>query len=237
MQFETKAIKEMNEKPKYVLEVRYPQIKDAKQASEKQFNDIVQKKVAEMIRTFKKTASEFDTPSIPADLRKNGSSLQVVFDQWVTEPHKFLSLRFSNDAYFTGAAHPSHTYSSINYDLENNRLITLSDLFDPNTTYLVRLQGIAMQKLKPTLRSNLFKEGLYPEFKNYNVWNVSNKNLTFTFNEYQVAAYVFGPQQITIPLYKLQDVLAKNTPIYRCFLTKQCKTFKYFTKPKNIFSQ
>ena len=45
----------------------------------------------------------------------------------------------------------------------------------------------------------MFSDGAKPTPENYAVWNVSADGLVITFNEYQVAAYAAGPQEVVIP--------------------------------------
>lgn len=223
LKFETKVIKETNEAPKYSIEVNYPQIKNAKlNSSEYQFNLVAKKWALDAIRSFQNSVKKEDTKSLPPEIKANGSALSITYDLSTIEPHQFVSLRYLSYMYHMGAAHPTHTYQSINYDLSQNKQIFLSDIFNSNSNYLQHIATLCKQRLKPKLNEQMFEDGLTPNLKNFEVWNITRKGIQFTFNEYQVAAYVFGPQEVTLTYDDLKQVLARNSTVYKCFSSHNC---------------
>ena len=59
----------------------------------------------------------------------------------------------------------------------------------------------------------MFSDGAKPTPENYAVWNISAEGLVITFNEYQVAAYAAGPQEVVIPFAALKDILDPQGPL------------------------
>lgn len=220
--FENKVITQTDNEPKYLITINYPQIKNPSNNSENQFNVITQNWTVAQINKFKATIKDWDTSNLPATLKNNGSSLTIHYDLAILVPQKLLSIRFYADTYFVGAAHPSHIYKTLNYDLAHNKELNLADLFKPNSNYLTKISNIATEKITADLNSaadgkaEVFKEGLMPVAKNYQLWNITPDGLKFTFNEYQVAAYVFGPQEVIIPYQDLKPYLSSDSLLSSC---------------------
>lgn len=226
--FETKTLNFENNQPKYTIKTSYPQIKSPTTQAERQFNDTSKQWVLDHISQFKKSISDWDTSKLPAEMKKNGSTLTMDYDLATLDPKDLVSVRFTADTYLVGAAHPSFNYSSLNYDLVNNKVLALSDLFKSDSNYLEFIAKIATNRITKKLnntangKAEIFKEGLAPNPKNYSVWNLAPHGLKFTFNEYQVAAYVFGPQEIIIPFQRLSKFFSQNSVLATCIASSNC---------------
>lgn len=227
--FDTKTISDSNRSPKYEIKISYPQIHSPNKIAEKDFNETTKKWAANKVVEFKKTLSDWNTDRLPPEMKANGSSLTVNYDLATLNQNQMVSLRFSADSYYVGAAHPSHRYQVLNYDLINNKKVFLDDLFESNSSYLQQIAKIATDKLQTKLNAasndkvDIFKEGLAPTAKNYEVFNLTPEGFRFTFNEYQVAAYVFGPQEIIIPYTDLNSFYKDGTPLAKCLKNNTCQ--------------
>ena len=208
---ETKTISEINNTPKYEIKISFPQIKSATSDSEKNFNNVAKKWALKKTNEFKKTLDNWQTSNLPPDIKAKGSYMTVTYDLYTVAPKKIISLRYKSNSFLAGAAHGSNVYGSINYDLICDRKLALSDLFRPNSNYLKIIADLSLNKVTEKLAKeangqvNIFKEGLMPNSKNFQVWNLTPQGLMFTFNEYQVAPYVFGPQEVIIPYKRLSS--------------------------------
>lgn len=239
LEFENKTLNQNSTNPKYVIQTNYPQILQPHTPAEISFNQKAKEWAQASINEFKKSVADNESYPISADLKANGSTLTVTYDLTALEPRKFISLRYSTDRYLAGAAHPAHTYAALNYDLDRNQVLTLQDLFNPNSPYLRFLSKTMTTRLTQKLNkeangggATLFKDGLTPDNKNYEVWNITPRGLKFTFNEYQVAAYVFGPQEIVLKYPEVQSYLAKDTILRSCLDNHSCQIKTYLPSPK-----
>jgi hypothetical protein len=125
-----------------------------------------------------------------------------------------LSLQLHIEGYSDGAAHPYHFTSSFNYDLEKGRGVSLDQLFLPGSEYLARIADYCSNELSTrNIGFEMFSDGAKPLPENYAVWNVSAKGLIITFNEYQVAPYAAGPQEVTVPFAELKDMIDPQGPL------------------------
>jgi hypothetical protein len=140
-----------------------------------------------------------------------------------TEDDHLISIRFTIQGFITGMAHPYHTYRVLNYDLDANQSIELSSLFDTDSNYLGLIADYARDVLIKRLRdSSLVISGTAPLPMNYQNWNLKAKGLLITFNEGQVAPYVYGVQSVLIPYDALRSVIAKDSPIASCIHGRKC---------------
>lgn len=117
-----------------------------------------------------------------------------------------VSVEFGEES-FTGGAHPNHSSQTINFDLKNNKPIKLGDLFKPNSKYLQKLSQLSKEGLGDNLQ---FEEGIAPLAKNFSDFLITKKGLLILFDEYQVAPYAAGPQQVLINYPELKEFLIKT---------------------------
>jgi len=112
---------------------------------------------------------------------------------------------------YTGGAHPYHYARTVNYDLATGRMLLLDDLFQPGADYLPVISDYCREELL-SREISLFEEGLVPVPDNFTHWSLVAEGLQITFNEYDVAAYVFGPQIVVVPYELLQGMLVDTYP-------------------------
>lgn len=175
----------------YILDIKYPQgfksptintaIKDFIASTQKSFmNDLSQ---------------DADTP---ADA-PGKTSLNITY----AIPYKTknaVSVRFNVSIFHRGAAHPANTVVVENF--VNGQEVQLADLFISGADYLKPIADLAKKKIteKNISDENWINDGTKPTPKNYSVWNFTNNGIAIIFNNYQVAAYVYGEQTVNIPL-------------------------------------
>ena len=117
----------------------------------------------------------------------------------------------------TGGAHPNSDYKTFNFLLPDGALVLLPEIVD-GPRGIARVSQLAIAKLLHDIGSgpdalsdkDTITSGAGPlaeNFRNY-VWLPDA--LRIYFPPYQVAAYAAGPQQVTIPLSALRDVIRGN---------------------------
>jgi hypothetical protein len=126
--------------------------------------------------------------------------------------HDVLGVLFVNFYYF-GGAHPGSSYRAINYDFTTGRELALNDLFVPGAAYLERMAEYCSEQLLARLEFEIWEDGVAPELENYQDWVVTPLGLLIVFEEYQVAPYAAGPQQVVVPYDLLTDLIHPMGPI------------------------
>ena len=112
---------------------------------------------------------------------------------------------------YTGGAHGSTTITTYTFDTANNRLITLDDLFTNTTDALTLVAPMAQAAIAKNLgdmnQPDMLQAGTAVDPQNYAAFSLDADSITFYFQQYQVAPYVAGIQQVSIPLAQLSSVL------------------------------
>ena len=123
-----------------------------------------------------------------------------------------ISVLFYVDGYVMGAAHPFHYSHSLNYDTGKTQMLVLKDLFLPGSAFLATLSDYCLGELER--RGFLeWEDGALPLAENFQRWNPTVEGLLISFDEYAVAPYAAGSQEVVIPYQILQDVADPGGPL------------------------
>ena len=214
-----KVIREANKEKHYTVEAEYPQIEG--DARFDKFNREARSMVTKDVAAFKsaETVQESDPASeIPAE---TGDSSQDIGYEIRYATDALISVEFGEDAYSRGAAHGNQITSVLNYDVRNEKKLTLADLFNPKSNYLSIISAYCMKELKAQaqkdketmLSDDLIQSGASARADNYKSWAITKKGLWVTFDPYQVAAYAGGKQYVLVPYSVLKDIIKPDGPI------------------------
>lgn len=209
---------------KTTIKASYPQIisKASLSSAEEQFNQLIQDRINNEINEFKKYVKEDldHMQSLPKEVQKNYLSIDYDIDVIHPNQQTIVMVRLNIEGMQAGRAHPYHTHRVFNYNLTKNKLLSLGDLFKPKTDYLKMIAEYSRKQLleKSTDQSivEMIKQGTQVNAKNFQNWNIQNDTLLITFDEYQVAPYVNGPQEVEIPYSALKNIIDKDSVIYSC---------------------
>jgi hypothetical protein len=115
----------------------------------------------------------------------------------------------------SGGAHPVHRTSYVNFELTSGRRLELSDLLAPG--YEAKLDSLAESEFRSERNispdSSLetagykFKEGNFSLPTNF---AVDTAGILFYYNEYEIAAYVNGPQQLRLSFEAIAGLIPHN---------------------------
>lgn len=132
---------------------------------------------------------------------------------------RYIALFLGIEWYLRGAAHPAHTIDTYIYDFENGELLSVSDLFTPGAAYLEKLSALSKEDLRNQSREGdmgyiyderMVNEGTAPIKENFSKILPLHDGLMIYFDEYQVAPYAAGPQQVAIPYAKITELIDKE---------------------------
>ena len=126
--------------------------------------------------------------------------------------------------YYTGGAHGGHGYNNHVINLKTGDKIEEQDIFindyhdrlakiivdiitsDYNLTDPEELEGMGFFNIQE----------IYPN----NNFYINEDGITYTFNEYEIAAYFVGKIDVVIPFDKIDSLIHKNSPITPLVLKK-----------------
>lgn len=139
------------------------------------------------------------------------SSNEIVYNQ-----NDILSytVKFEN---YTGGAHGSHTYSNHVINLKTGNAITEEDIFVENfqdSLAQILVDHIARQNKveNPKDLENIGFFSVEEIFPNGN-FRLDENGITYTFNEYEIAAYVIRETNVFVPYADIRYLLKKESPI------------------------
>ena len=139
----------------------------------------------------------------------NDPETTVSFDVRLASVNAVLaSATLSSDLFGVGAAHPLATSSMRHLILATGKPLTSRDMFQSNARN--QLTNLIWNELKKKLGGDLMlekKSDLAKLIEDPARWSFGADGMTWNFNVYEVAAYVMGPQDITLPWPSLRTLL------------------------------
>ena len=207
---------ETGQKPAYTVKAQIPVLQGSDDARVSNFNNEMTQLTQEEIAKFKDNARvAYSTPGSP------GSAYDQQY-KLLSAPGNLLSLKFDIYIYIDGAAHPTTHSRVVNYDLEAGKDVTLEQLFLPGSNYLDMIANYCIAQLKTRdIGFEAFSSGAQPLPENYGNWNVTPDGLLITFDEYQVAAYAAGAQEVVVPYAELKSVIDPHGLLAQFIVTSQ----------------
>jgi hypothetical protein len=206
VRLEDQTTTEEFQQPKLSVYVSIPVMTGADSAVADPFNQAVADIVAENVTAFKDGLIQSEATATPIpEIAEFPSFIQLTYEVFIAD-NDLISIRFHVTFYGAGAAHPGSYSVPLNYDLGTARVLELADLFQPDSPYLEVLSVYAFDTLTQA-DMLFFPEGVEPRPENYRSWNITQDGLLLTFDEYQVAPYAAGPQQVVVPYSALTRII------------------------------
>lgn len=141
------------------------------------------------------------------------SSSQIVFNN-----SGLLSYTVSFENY-TGGAHGAHAYNNHVIDLATGKPLTEEDIF--NEGYQEELAKLLVDQIAkdnnltdPKELENIGFFSVEEIFPNGN-FLVDETGITYSFNEYEIAAYVVGVINVRLPFEAIQHLIREDSPIFK----------------------
>lgn len=200
------------------IDIEYPSISGVPQAINDKIQEILNNRIAE----FKKTVTENEQARIDTNKQLSANEqrpaqpspgeswymLNITYFQGSITAQK-VSVVFFVDEY-SGGAHGNKSFIPFNYDIVQNKEIKLADVFSNTPQYLQHISEYAYTDILKQLNANAsdvaidtewVKTGTEPKEDNFSNFTLGDDNsITFYIPQYQVAAYVYGDFQVTMPL-------------------------------------
>jgi hypothetical protein len=202
------ATNETGTSPNYTIEAQTPFYQGSEDLRVVNFNKAMDQLTREEIALFRDNVAQVSPMPEPA-----GSFFDQQF-KILSPIGNLISVRFKIMIYIEGAAHPGTHTRTVNYDLEEGADVTLGQLFLPDSGYLEKIASYCIAQLSTRdIGFEASADGAQPRPENYGNWNVTPDGLLITFDEYQVAAYAAGAQEVVIPYAELGPILDPHGPL------------------------
>lgn len=121
-----------------------------------------------------------------------------------------FSLSLSNYTYYKQAAHGMTYIKSLTFDMKQQKICTLPDLFKRDSNYVEVLSKIVQKQIEER-DIHLLSEftGIQPNQDFY----VADKTIVLYFQLYEITPYVEGFPMFPISVFDLQNIIAENGPL------------------------
>lgn len=172
----------------YTIEGEYPQFGVAA------MDTAVKRIVEEAVAAFKAY------PANPADSAVPKNEQSISYGS-VYLGQDFLSTSLVISEY-TGGAHPNSVITGVTVDRASGAELSLDGALALIGRSLEQLAADTDARLRSELADAYFPEGATAKPENYSVFIVSEDEVTFIFNNYQVGPYVIGPQFVAFERVK-----------------------------------
>jgi hypothetical protein len=210
-QSKKEELKLIKENDAISIDVTYPTV-DERFLGAKEANLFIKENLDIRIAAFEKSATE--SLEAPIDLPKNIKSEARGSPSVEHETDRYVSIFFSAEWYLRGAAHPYHTIHTYIFDKKLQKLVTVQDLFMPYSKYFEFLSEYAYNDLIRQSEEGdlgfvydkeMLRSGTEATLENFRHALPTKDGLMIYFDEYQVAPYAAGPQQVAIPYEFLRE--------------------------------
>lgn len=204
------SFREEGQLPTYAISAQTPMFANVEDERVQTFNKAVSELVQHEIGYFRKNV----LAQMPAHPITSGSSFDATYVV-IFQGGGVWSLKFDFSGYADGAAHPYHYSLTFNYDLEQGKKLSIDELFPKDSDFLEALSRYCIAELSKRDIGFYggFQQGAEPTPENYRNWNITSNGLLITFDEYQVAPYVVGPQTVTVPYSELTTIINPKGPL------------------------
>jgi hypothetical protein len=115
--------------------------------------------------------------------------------------------------WYTGGAHGNTKIEYYNFLIKENKLLSLDDVFKSKN----ELKHLILKKLKDNYKipskSDISKHNFFENDSSLRVCDnflLTDSNIIFTYNTYDIAPYVMGAISISIPNSEFKDILNPN---------------------------
>ena len=129
---------------------------------------------------------------------------------------KTLCSYIINEEYYTGGAHPNKLKYYFVYDFTLGKKLNTEDIFIPNIKDNLSLKEILLnqmmkqEKAKQISDLNLFDVESSKDFIISPIVYFDSVNLIFSYGDYDIRAYVYGPTEIKVPIKEAKQFLRED---------------------------
>ena len=211
-----KKISNEDKKVGYKITALYPEITSGTSEDAKiKMNHSIVDHIQTVISDFKK-----GTVDSGAAKSTEESTLDINYQIEPAQSLKhILSIRLIEAIYESGAAHAGNVIETMNLDTSTGEKIGLSAIFSVHPeSYLKRLSDFTSAELKKKLGNDAgtlenIQAGTAPTEENFGTYTITNTGIIFIFQEYQVAPYAAGAQEVLVPYTAIQDMVSRDGPL------------------------
>lgn len=199
---------DINAKEKYSIDVHYPQLNTQHlDKSAQDFNAIIRDRINNKMELFKKDVEDFNKIAKDSKQSSGSSRLQIKNQTTIVmvNHNPIVSVRMIVDTYFISTPYPNTNHITLNYDLHQNKVIKLKEVFKPDVDYIESINQYCGNVL--TKKTGLTLQEIERIMSPLTNWNIQANGLLFTFDEFP---HALGPQEVHVNYSMLNNLLASE---------------------------
>ena len=201
--------------PSTTITLNFPRLTLAnKPSAATAFNQAVEAQIKNYVKIFLAELENNDDLGLPPEEYVNFLEVSV-YPRMNND--RVVSVVLAADTFLAGLAHPNRRTASFNFDLEQERVIVLKDLFVNDTPYLDRLASttIAQLKKQPDAHGEMtdydedwLQGGAGPDERNYHTVSIAPEGLYVTFDPYDIGPYSGGSSEVLLTYDQLGEIIS-----------------------------
>lgn len=208
----SKSFEDVNHNLKYSIKGEYPQVHNSTDSRALKLN-----------REIKRSIAKHNKDTIAPNPRDLSEHIQAFPGEDPLETAEFsydivlasddlLSIRFSDETYSSGAAHPLMDFFTVNYDVKSGKLIEVGDIFKSGFDYRQFLSQVCIEKLRVL---EPYKDAVSPKRKTFPTWNILSEGILISFGKCEIDACVGGTKTVIIPYKDFKEHLNPDNAVFR----------------------
>ncbi len=221
--FETKVLNPNNAYVKF--DVEYPYFTKADENFNASIENLIKKQIDEhMVASQENWKARYDTQvegdNIPITPNKEEDKFSFFSDFEIVQSNSTYISFVLKYGGFSGGAHGYENITSYNYDVINQRLVELKELFSNDPEYLKTISIKSREYLKKQFATtseedkknsdpealkeyvnnmvSMIEDGTEPIEENFSVFTFTGNKIKIYFGQYQVGPYVIGMPEVEI---------------------------------------
>lgn len=213
-------------KPRIVIRSVYPKLENNEAENDENitnFNQLIEIILKEAIDDYTNLVQDEQDFQKNLPRKQVRNSLYTDYDTSVIKlkRNRIISLRFTIQGHIAGVKGAYRAHKVLNYNMDEDSIIQLSDLFVDGSDYLNILSKYTSEHLSKHLSNrNMIYQGTTPTLNHFKNWNIKANGLLITFDENEVAPSIYGTQTVLVPFRVLKEVIAHDSPIFDCVKNK-----------------
>lgn len=201
-----KSEKIKEETDAYIVEVELPIITGFEDhALETSINESVKEAATDYVEAIKKTALEIQSEGYLTTPYYAGIAYEVLNDN-----ENYLSIEITYNEY-TGGAHGNYFSEYINYDVQSEKILSLSDIVDTDKPYMEVLNEVILEAVEEARANSEYGEGLHSWYEGVEEetlsFSIEEEGLGIHFQPYEIGSYAEGAPSFMIPYDKISDII------------------------------
>lgn len=199
------------EDDKFTIDFQYPYLNEKLKPSYANFNEYISKyyldtkEVEKQIREEKRLCDSLGIP--------HGHEKRLVEYKIYNLNDRLISVLFYKENHYSGAAHASYTFETMNFDLERSTFMNYEDFFNSGTEEELReiLNGLLKEKINSgEMYYDCWAISADDFFEYKNNFVITDDTAEFYFDDCVICPSYTGTYSINIPLEMLKPVLRKH---------------------------